>query len=81
MSFKPISDTHRVARKPHQCIWCGETILERTVYVDTRSTYCGDFQIQRWHEVCLAWAGEHHFPLEVEFDPYENKRPREGTKQ
>lgn len=78
MSYNLISSEVRKARKPHRCIWCGEAISPGETYRHERSTFDGEFQAQDWHPECDdAFAEEIRYQggSELEFDPYENKRP------
>ena len=52
MSYTLLSEAHPKARKDHQCIWCGQTILKGTVYRSERSVYDGSMQNHKWHMEC-----------------------------
>lgn len=51
------------ARKPHVCIWCGESIPAGEVYVRDTGEYDG-FQSNPYHDLCFdnmqMWAKEDH---------------------
>jgi hypothetical protein len=76
MSYTLFSNDERVARKPHNCIWCGQKINPGEKYHDERSVYDGQIQRHRWHPECLD-ASHKYFreSHEDEFTPWENDRP------
>ena len=79
MSYQLISNETRQARKPHQCIWCGEPINVGEKYEHERSVYGGDPQSNDWHPECSAVLNELCAGGdEVEFDPHSNERPKSG---
>ena len=63
-----------VARKPHRCWWCGETIPQGERHVQFVGTFKGDFQSWRMHGECYD-AGMECDEIQEGFSPYENKRP------
>ncbi len=81
MSYALISLVERKAAKPHVCIWCGEGIAVGETFHDERSSFCGDFQLHRWHpeckKACDTYIRETH---ECEFEPWDNERPKPEEK-
>ncbi len=75
MSYHCLSSTKPKARKDYACIWCPEKILKGEVHVHEVSTYCGDFQDQRWHPECRDAASKYFRESgDDEFSPNECKR-------
>ncbi len=77
MSFVTICDEQRKARKPHRCIWCGQTIVVGSQYQYVRGVFEGDPQSNHYHlecsAACIEWAKEEGG--DCEFMPFENERP------
>lgn len=78
MSFRLISATVRVARKPHRCIWCGEGINTGQTYTYERSVFRGEMQYHHFHAECMESMHDeaHEEGGELEFTPYDQERPR-----
>lgn len=62
------------ARKPHQCIWCGETIHRNEIYQYNVYADGGFHFRQRWHVEC-HFASFRELEYGEEFQPYEFERP------
>lgn len=62
--------TRPVAKKPHKCIWCGETIEAKTQYVRWTGVFEGDFQSNAYHPECHAAAATERDFWEDGFEPY-----------
>jgi hypothetical protein len=67
-----IADEWPVARKEHQCIWCGEPIVIGEKYRRCRLIWEGDPITNKWHKECDDAAA--NVDLEEGFDPYAFKR-------
>lgn len=80
--FTMISErTHRAARR-YCCIWCGELILQGTLYVREFSTFDGEIQNHAWHPECRDAADAYFQTGENdEFSPYDNERPLSFAEQ
>lgn len=77
MSYILLSESKPKAKKPHRCIWCGESINIGEVYIREKSIYDSNFQDHKWHIECLDDCNEaHKGECEWDFDPYENERPK-----
>lgn len=77
VSYRTISEESRKARKPHRCIWCGQTIEVGQRYTHRRGVFEGDLQTDDWHPECEK-AAEEEMRAEGgywEFSPYEGQRP------
>lgn len=75
-----LSETKPVARKPHRCIWCGQTIPAGEKYLFQNIRWEGGVQGQHWHFECAdAQQQEGRESGEWEFFPYENERPACGV--
>jgi hypothetical protein len=76
MSYSLLKSRRVVARKAHQCVWCGHSILKNSHYERENSIYDGEFQNFAWHEACrkasYAAFDETH---EEEFMPGDNQMP------
>ena len=72
MSYELISEQNRTARKNHKCIWCGEVIEQKSMYVRERSKYLGEFQDHAWHQECWESSRNHFInnPDDEDFEPY-----------
>lgn len=66
--------TFPVARKQHQCIWCGEAIFEKESHAHFAGKWEGDFQDWRMHRECYTDSEDSHELIDG-FMPYEHKRP------
>ena len=64
------------ARKPYQCIWCGEGIVMGEKHVHEASSYDYRLQDHRWHPECEKAAHQYFATGEECFDAYENRRPK-----
>lgn len=79
MNYTLIRESFPVARKPHLCIWCGETIPVGTKHRHEISKF-DQMQDHRWHLECDEAAAEYFNSGEgPEFSPYENDRPVVAT--
>lgn len=79
MGYVLISESTPKARKPHRCIWCGESIPVGETYRRERSVYDGEPQNHKWHLECNAAACKQYFDLgEEEFEAFDNERPPAG---
>lgn len=58
MTYRIISETHPVANRQHQCIWCSEPIGAGERYVRECFRLDGALKFRQWHpecaEACLA---------------------------
>jgi len=52
MTCELLSTATRVARKPHHCIWCWQSIAKGETYVHEASVNYGDFQNHHFHPEC-----------------------------
>lgn len=76
MSVSTLSRKRSVARKPHRCIWCGQTVLTGSQYERQQIIIDGYFQSNAWHEACLVGFDERWDKTrEEEFDPGEQDMP------
>lgn len=73
-----IRETWPKARKPHRCIWCGETIPVGMQHCHEVSHY-GGLQDHRWHAECRDAGMCYVDDGGVEFIPYDNERPAAET--
>ncbi len=80
MSYEQISSTTPKSRKPHRCMWCGESIQVGEVHNRETGTYYGEFQDNRFHSECFGPMQEHCQENDGEFFPYENERPTKEAK-
>lgn len=65
----------RTARKPHRCIWCGDAIPVKSVYVYQPGIFHLEFQANHYHTECAAALDEEaaiYGP--IEFTPYSQER-------
>lgn len=75
MSYTLLHEADRVARKPHDCIWCNEKIQRGETYKDERSVYDGEMQLHRWHPECQVAADKFFKESgECEFEAHACKR-------
>lgn len=75
MSWETLNATWRKARKEHECVWCGETIVKGERYLDETGLMDGDFINQKWHKECSDASNRHWKEYhEDDFDPYSFKR-------
>lgn len=74
MTYSLLTEKETVARKPYNCIWCGQDIAAGERYWREKSVYDGHMQSFPWHPECKRGSGA-HFTYEEEFQPYENERP------
>jgi len=54
MGYVPLADEERIARKPHRCIWCGESIARAEKYHYASGIFQSDFQDNHWHLECFG---------------------------
>ena len=79
MDYVLIRESFPVARKPHRCIWCGETITIGTKHRREISKYDG-LQDHRWHQECREASFDYFCTGDgPEFSPYENERPKQES--
>lgn len=52
MSCEVLSTAARIARKPHRCIWCWQSIQKGEAYVYEASVNHGDLQSHHFHPEC-----------------------------
>lgn len=52
MSWSHIADAHPIARKVHQCVWCGQMIEKGEKHYSYTGTMDGEFQHNRAHLDC-----------------------------
>lgn len=76
MNYVLIRESFPIARKAHQCIWCGEMILPGKVYRRELSRFA-EVQNFAWHIECFDSADFSEGP---EFAAYENERPQQVTR-
>ena len=76
MSYTLLSESHPVAAKEHQCIWCGQPIRVGETYRHERSIFQGEFQNHHWHPECDEVFTDICTHGEEEFTPYDNERPQ-----
>lgn len=76
MGYVLIRESFPIARKPHRCIWCGETITVGIKHCHEISKY-DDLQDHRWHQECREASFDYFCNGEEEFSPYENERPKQ----
>ena len=77
MSYCLIRKEIVTARKPHNCIWCGQLIHRTETYVREASVYDNRWQNHKWHHECDKDAIKHFSECgEEEFDSYNNERPK-----
>ena len=69
-----IRETWPKARKPHRCIWCGQTSPVGAQHCHEVSRY-DELQDHRWHGECRDAGFRHFSDAECEFIPYDNERP------
>lgn len=82
MSWTFLSRTEKKARKPHECIWCGQPIEKGQKYFREVGINDGDFQDNPFHPECVeACAEELRESYEDSFIPYENERPTNQHKE
>lgn len=74
MSYTKLSSGTVVARKPHRCDWCGESIPKNQKYHRESGPYDGRMQTVRHHEECLRACHEYARIMDVwddeGYDPY-----------
>lgn len=76
MNYALVRETRPIARKEHQCIWCGQQIVKGSRYVAEYSKFDGEMQNHHWHEECLEDCKlENYDECIWEFYPYEHVRP------
>jgi len=63
------------ARKPYQCLWCGEPIERGELYVRALVKVDDSVQDQKWHSECLEHSVLIDISGEFTFDAYSNTRP------
>lgn len=78
MSWTWLGETFPVARKPHQCVWCGELIQVGEKHQRYVGTMDGEFQSSRCHMECRAAMNALHakdrWALEDGFTPGDHPR-------
>ena len=81
MTYSLIRESFPIARKPHRCIWCGETIATGMKYRHEISRY-DVMQNFHWHMECDADAADYFRECgESEFQPYTAERPTAANKE
>lgn len=76
MSVSTLSRKRSTARKPHQCVWCGCSVLTGSRYERQHIIIDGEFQSNAWHEACLTgFDGFWKETREEEFIPGEQEMP------
>jgi len=73
MSYQLLSTSSPVARKNHNCIWCGEPIEKGLKHERQVIIFEGDFQMNRFHVEC-GQASAKYFEDDSEFIPGSFKR-------
>lgn len=74
MSYHLIRESFPFARKPHRCIWCGQSISVGEKHRHEISRYDG-LQDHRWHLDCNSDAASYFSNGDEEFTPYSAERP------
>ena len=74
MNYQLIRETFPVARVPHRCIWCGESIVIGAKHRREISRF-DELQDFRWHMECDDAAGSYFEAGDgPEFSAYEHDR-------
>lgn len=76
--YEEISRTTPKARKPHRCIWCGQSINVGEAHEHVVSMYMGEFQDNRFHLECVKPCETECAEMDGEFMPYENERGKKA---
>ena len=77
MSYAELTNKTVTVRKPHQCVWCGETIEGQAQY--RAYVFDGDFNSDYMHPECYeAMLNSDSEYLEDGFDPLGYTRGREA---
>lgn len=66
----------RKARRPHRCIWCGESIEVGSTYSYQTGVMDGRWQSNHWHPECVnACLSDPYYDRDEGFTPHDNERP------
>lgn len=69
-----LRDDRPIARKEHQCNWCGEMILVGEKHSYQVAVFDGDFQHTRMHLECDAACDRELSGYDGWYDPFGNRR-------
>ena len=74
MSWTTLGERVVTARKQHDCIWCGESIMVSEAYKRITGVSDGEFQDGKWHIECDKAAQANYDWYDETFPAYAFKR-------